>query len=59
MPASALDRTRTLEGLDRLVAVATAHAALPLDGFAQKPAAEHPGDGRDDMAILALRIPAS
>ncbi|WP_431961423.1 PP2C family protein-serine/threonine phosphatase [Actinacidiphila sp. bgisy160] len=47
------------EGLDRLMAVATAHAALPLDCFVQRLADEHPSDGRDDMAILALRIPAS
>ncbi|MER6378147.1 GAF domain-containing SpoIIE family protein phosphatase [Streptomyces mirabilis] len=45
------------EGLGRLAALATAHADLPLVDFVQTLADQHPSDGHDDMAILALRIP--
>ncbi|MFE9172038.1 PP2C family protein-serine/threonine phosphatase [Streptomyces kebangsaanensis] len=45
------------EGLDQLAELATAHAALPLPDLVQALADHHPGDGHDDMAILALRTP--
>ncbi|AMW15139.1 hypothetical protein A4E84_03150 [Streptomyces qaidamensis] len=44
-------------GLGRLAALATEHAALPLQEFVQALADHHPSDGHDDMAILALRTP--
>ncbi|MFE2176297.1 PP2C family protein-serine/threonine phosphatase [Kitasatospora sp. NPDC059462] len=47
------------EGLDALAALATAHAALPLDDLVRVLADHHPGDGHDDMAILAIRVPAA
>jgi serine phosphatase RsbU (regulator of sigma subunit) len=51
-------RTHPLgEGLDALLRLATAHAALPLEEFVQTLADRHPSDGHDDMAILALHIP--
>jgi Stage II sporulation protein E (SpoIIE) len=37
--------------------LAEAHRHLPLDAFVQALADHHPGDGRDDMAVLALCIP--
>jgi hypothetical protein len=45
---------------DRLAALAdlaAAHAALPLDDLVHTLAAQHPSDGHDDMAVLALRTP--
>ncbi|MGI5440954.1 PP2C family protein-serine/threonine phosphatase [Streptomyces shenzhenensis] len=45
------------ESLDELAVLATAHAALPLRDFVQTLADQHPSDGHDDMAILALRTP--
>ena len=45
------------EGLERLSAIAATHAALPLHDFVQALADQHPSDGHDDMAILALSIP--
>ncbi|MCX4792874.1 SpoIIE family protein phosphatase [Streptomyces sp. NBC_01242] len=51
-PAYSLD-----EGLNALAELATAYAALPLPDLVQALADHHPGDGHDDMAILALRIP--
>ncbi|MDP4510028.1 PP2C family protein-serine/threonine phosphatase [Nonomuraea turcica] len=45
------------EGLERLAVIATAHAALPVCDFVQALIDEHPSDGHDDMAILALRTP--
>ncbi|MFI0789899.1 PP2C family protein-serine/threonine phosphatase [Streptomyces lydicus] len=44
-------------GLERLAALVTEHAALPLQDFVQVLADRHPSDGHDDMALLALRIP--
>ncbi|ANZ20438.1 regulatory protein [Streptomyces noursei ATCC 11455] len=44
-------------GLNLLARIATAHAELPLDALCQTLADQHPGDGHDDMAILALRTP--
>jgi signal transduction protein with GAF and PtsI domain len=45
------------ESLEHLAALATAHAALPLHDLVQVLADQHPSDGRDDIAILALRAP--
>ncbi|GGJ14803.1 hypothetical protein GCM10010121_026810 [Streptomyces brasiliensis] len=45
------------EGLERLAALASEHAALPLRALIQALVDNHPGDGHDDMAILALRTP--
>ena len=45
-------------GLDALAAIATANARLPLDELCQALADQHPSPGRDDIAILALRVPA-
>ncbi|MFF3326392.1 PP2C family protein-serine/threonine phosphatase [Streptomyces sp. NPDC002889] len=45
---------------DRLAALADltgAHAALPLDDLVRTLADQHPSDGHDDMALLALRTP--
>lgn len=47
------------ERLERLAAIAVAHAAMPLHDFVQALADNHPSDGNDDMAILALRTPPS
>ncbi|MGW1378386.1 PP2C family protein-serine/threonine phosphatase [Streptomyces sp. NPDC002446] len=44
-------------GLHTLAELAAAHAHLPLDDLVQTLADDHPGDGHDDMAILALRAP--
>ncbi|MFJ9847551.1 PP2C family protein-serine/threonine phosphatase [Kitasatospora sp. NPDC101155] len=44
-------------GLERLAALATEHATLPLRDFVQTLADHHPSDGHDDMAVLALRTP--
>ncbi|MEU2429378.1 GAF domain-containing SpoIIE family protein phosphatase [Streptomyces sp. NPDC007861] len=44
-------------GLERLAALVTEHAALPLRDFVQTLADHHPSDGHDDMAVLALRAP--
>jgi serine phosphatase RsbU (regulator of sigma subunit) len=46
-------------GLRRLAALATEHAAAPLQDFVQTLADHHPGDGHDDMAVLALRTPGT
>ncbi|HEX4813582.1 PP2C family protein-serine/threonine phosphatase [Nonomuraea sp. NPDC049480] len=43
------------EGMERLATIATTHAALPLRDFVQALIDQHPSDGHDDMAILALR----
>ncbi|GGY07688.1 hypothetical protein GCM10010384_10230 [Streptomyces djakartensis] len=51
-PARSVD-----ESLDELAALATVHAALPLQEFVQALADHHPSDGHDDMAVLALRTP--
>ncbi len=52
-PARSLD-----EGMDALVELAGAYAALPVDELVKALADHHPSDGHDDMAILALRLPA-
>ncbi|MFJ2029323.1 PP2C family protein-serine/threonine phosphatase [Streptosporangium sp. NPDC087985] len=44
-------------GLERLAAILLAHADQPLGELCQILADHHPSDGRDDMAILALRTP--
>lgn len=44
-------------GLERLAALASEHAALPLQDFVEALADRHPSDGHDDMAILAVRTP--
>ncbi|MFF3906473.1 PP2C family protein-serine/threonine phosphatase [Streptomyces sp. NPDC001848] len=43
-------------GLERLAALVTEHAALPLQDLVQELADHHPSDGHDDMAVLAVRI---
>ncbi|MGJ5751773.1 serine phosphatase RsbU (regulator of sigma subunit) [Streptomyces puniciscabiei] len=45
------------ESLRELAGLAAAHAALPLPEFVQALADQHPSDGHDDMAILAVRTP--
>lgn len=45
------------EGLAALAGLAVAHTSLPLPELVQALADRHPGDGRDDMAVLALRVP--
>ncbi|WP_078621386.1 PP2C family protein-serine/threonine phosphatase [Streptomyces sp. NRRL WC-3626] len=45
------------EGLAALAGLAVAHASLPLPDLVRALADRHPGDGRDDMAVLALRVP--
>ncbi|MFC9113474.1 MULTISPECIES: PP2C family protein-serine/threonine phosphatase [Streptomyces] len=47
------------EGLTALADLAATHAERPLNEFVQVLADHHPSDGQDDMALLALRIPAS
>ncbi|MFF4829948.1 PP2C family protein-serine/threonine phosphatase [Streptomyces sp. NPDC001312] len=51
-PAHPLDK-----GLNELAELATAYADLALPDLVQALADHHPGDGHDDMAILALRTP--
>ncbi|MFE0403390.1 MULTISPECIES: PP2C family protein-serine/threonine phosphatase [Streptomyces] len=46
-------------GLTALADLAATHATRPLHELVQVLADHHPSDGQDDMAILALRIPAS
>ncbi|MET8947350.1 GAF domain-containing SpoIIE family protein phosphatase [Streptomyces sp. NPDC004542] len=45
------------EGLRRLAAIAAARADLPLADLVDALIDEHPSDGHDDMAVLALRAP--
>ncbi|MBM9510131.1 PP2C family protein-serine/threonine phosphatase [Actinacidiphila acididurans] len=45
------------EGMADLADLATAHAHLPLQDFVKALADRHPGDGHDDIAVLALRTP--
>lgn len=47
------------ESLHELADLAVTHAALPLPEFVRALADHHPSDGHDDMAILALRAPAT
>ncbi|MFF4520840.1 PP2C family protein-serine/threonine phosphatase [Streptomyces bluensis] len=44
-------------GLDTLARVAAAHAGLSPGELCQALVDHHPGDGHDDMAVLALRTP--
>ncbi|OEV33109.1 hypothetical protein HS99_0014755 [Kitasatospora aureofaciens] len=44
-------------GLTALAQVAAAQAALPLEDLCRTLADAHLGDGRDDIAVLALRTP--
>ncbi|MGW0605798.1 PP2C family protein-serine/threonine phosphatase [Streptomyces sp. NPDC002640] len=50
-PAHAID-----EGLDALLELAVTYAALPVEELVCALADRHPSDGRDDLAILALRL---
>ncbi|WP_228473784.1 PP2C family protein-serine/threonine phosphatase [Streptomyces calidiresistens] len=43
--------------LNALADLAATHAAQPLDALVHALADHHPGDGHDDIAILAIRIP--
>ncbi|MFI9193623.1 PP2C family protein-serine/threonine phosphatase [Streptomyces californicus] len=52
-PAHAID-----EGLDALTELATTHAALPVDELVNVLADHSLGDGHDDLALFALRLPA-
>jgi serine phosphatase RsbU (regulator of sigma subunit) len=52
-PAHGLDNR-----LDALAALAAAHADEPLDDLCRTLTAHRPGDGHDDIALLALRTPA-
>jgi serine phosphatase RsbU (regulator of sigma subunit) len=45
------------EGLAALAALASAHTHQPLEQLCQSLADQHPGDGHDDITILALRLP--
>ncbi|MQY33662.1 hypothetical protein SRB17_16250 [Streptomyces sp. RB17] len=45
------------ESLSALAGPAAVHADLPLPDFVRALADQHPSDGHDDMAILALRTP--
>ncbi|GHJ41622.1 PP2C family protein-serine/threonine phosphatase [Streptomyces sp. TS71-3] len=52
------DRRQPVEtGLERLAALVTEHTALPLKDLVEALVDEHPSDGHDDMAVLALRAP--
>ncbi len=53
-PAHSIDT-----GMDALLELALTHAALPVDELVDALADHHPSDGHDDMAILALRLPAA
>ncbi|MER5218824.1 PP2C family protein-serine/threonine phosphatase [Streptomyces flaveus] len=44
-------------GLDTLAATAAAHVGLPLDALCCTLADQNPGDGHDDLALLAVRTP--
>jgi hypothetical protein len=44
-------------GLTTLAQVAAAHADLPLEDLCRTLADARIGDGRDDLAVLALRTP--
>ncbi|MFG3588735.1 PP2C family protein-serine/threonine phosphatase [Streptomyces sp. NPDC047990] len=53
-PHHPIDRT-----MARLAAQAAEHARLPLQELLDTLADHHPSDGHDDMALLAIRIPAA
>ncbi|MEU5715622.1 GAF domain-containing SpoIIE family protein phosphatase [Streptomyces sp. NPDC020403] len=42
-----------------LAELAGAHVGLPLDEFVNTLADQHPSDGHDDMAVIALRVPSA
>ncbi|GAA2382621.1 hypothetical protein GCM10010420_00700 [Streptomyces glaucosporus] len=44
--------------MDELARTAAAHAGLPPDELCRALADNHTGDGHDDIAVLALRVPA-
>ncbi|OKI99183.1 PP2C family protein-serine/threonine phosphatase [Kitasatospora sp. CB01950] len=46
------------DGLDALARLTAAHADRPLDELVRILADRHPGDGHDDMAVLAIRTPS-
>ncbi|MFF2960180.1 PP2C family protein-serine/threonine phosphatase [Streptomyces sp. NPDC057963] len=46
-------------GLDSLATTVRRHAGASLDQLCSTLAEQHPGDGRDDMAVLILRIPTT
>ncbi|MFI1471420.1 PP2C family protein-serine/threonine phosphatase [Streptomyces wuyuanensis] len=52
-PAHPIDRS-----LADLAELAVAHAGLPLEAYVTALADNHPSDGHDDIALLALRTPA-
>lgn len=52
-PAHSID-----EGMDALIELAVTYASLPVDELVHALADHRPSEGRDDMAILALRLPA-
>ncbi|MEU3445669.1 GAF domain-containing SpoIIE family protein phosphatase [Streptomyces thermolilacinus] len=51
-PAHSIDR-----GMDALAEIAAPLAGGPLGELCQVLCGEHPSDGHDDMAVLALRVP--
>ncbi|MBL7619935.1 MULTISPECIES: PP2C family protein-serine/threonine phosphatase [unclassified Frankia] len=54
------DRCHSIDhGLDTLAALASGHAARPLPTLCQALADEHPSDGHDDLAVLAIRTPGT
>lgn len=52
-PAYPLDAS-----MDALAELAVAGAGLPLDDFVTALADQHPSDGHDDLALLAVRVPS-
>jgi serine phosphatase RsbU (regulator of sigma subunit) len=53
------DHTRSItDGLLSLAGVATASAGLPPDELCRALTDNHPSDGTDDIAVLALRVPS-
>jgi serine phosphatase RsbU (regulator of sigma subunit) len=45
-------------GLDRLAELAGARPGLPLEDLVRTLIDNHPGEGHDDMAVLAVRTPS-
>ncbi|MFI8195427.1 PP2C family protein-serine/threonine phosphatase [Streptomyces sp. NPDC085942] len=52
-PAHSID-----EGMAVLIELASTHSALPVEELVNTLADRRPSDGRDDLALLALRLPA-
>lgn len=52
-PAQSID-----EGMDALIELAVSYGSLPVDELVHALADHRPSDGHDDLAILALRLPA-